>query len=287
MAKRNPFGARTPGAPGDLAPSWGGRGIRGPKRTEGEGLAAVRGSRQAVQVGSPPVAPSIMDLPPERPPELGWPGHARVRLRTWWPAKMIGTTLVMTAFFAAYFWLLDHPVFPVTVMPLIAIDRLIAFRPEALPLYLSLWIYVSLAPALLIDRRELLSYALAAVGLSMIGLGIFFFRPTAVPRLEADWSQYPAVAFLQSVDASGNACPSLHVAFAVFTAVWLARVLRQMGAGPLAGAINWLWCLGIVYSTVAIRQHVALDVFAGVALGAVVAAAHLRWLRVFPGLPPI
>jgi membrane-associated phospholipid phosphatase len=70
------------------------------------------------------------------------------------------------------------------------------------------------------------------------------------------------------------------VAFAVFTAFWLGRLLRQMDAGKTAGALNGLWCLGIIYSTVAIRQHVVLDVFAGAGLGAVVAGLNLRWLRI-------
>ena len=90
---------------------------------------------------------------------------------------------------------------------------------------------------------------------------------------------HPAFGFLKSVDASGNACPSLHVAFAVFTAIWLNRLLRQMGAGKVVRAFNWLWCLGILYSTVAIRQHVVLDVLAGAGLGAVVAAVHLRFMK--------
>jgi membrane-associated phospholipid phosphatase len=192
---------------------------------------------------------------------------------------MIGITLVMTLFFIAYFWVLKHPLFPVATMPHTAVDRLIAFQPEALPLYLSLWFYVSLAPALLIELREIVSYALAAVGLSVIGLGIFLFWPTNVLWSDTDWSQHPAFAFLQSVDASGNVCPSLHVAFAVFTAVWLNRLLRQMRAGKIVCAFNWLWCLGILYSTVAIRQHVVLDVLAGAGLGAFVAVVHLRWLH--------
>jgi membrane-associated phospholipid phosphatase len=93
-----------------------------------------------------------------------------------------------------------------------------------------------------------------------------------------DWSQHPAFAFLKTIDASGNACPSLHVAFAVFTAIWFRHLLREMGAGRFVRALNWLWCLGILYSTMAIRQHVALDVLAGAALGAIVAALHLRIL---------
>ncbi len=198
---------------------------------------------------------------------------------TWWPAKMIGTALGMTVFFVAYFWVLNHPVAPVTTMPLTAVDRLIGFWPGALPLYLSLWFYVSLAPALLTDRRELVSYGLAWVALSGIGLGIFLFWPTIVPRPDVDWSLHPSIAFLKSVDLSGNACPSLHVAFAVFSAVWFERLLRQMGAGRLVRAGSWLWCLGILYSTIATRQHVALDVLAGTGLGAIVATLHLRYLR--------
>jgi membrane-associated phospholipid phosphatase len=226
-----------------------------------------------------------MDLPPKRPPHVGWFRQIGVRVLTWWPAKVIGTTVGMAAFFVVYFQLLRHPLHPVTLVPLTAVDRLVGFWPGALPLYFSLWFYVSLAPALLIDRRELVSYGLAAIGLSVIGLGIFFFWPTAVPRPEVDWSQHPAFAFLKTVDAAGNACPSLHVAFAVFTAVWFARLLRQMGAGQPVRALNWLWCLGILYSTIASRQHVSLDVLAGAVLGAGVAVVHLQLLRAFPETP--
>ena len=41
------------------------------------------------------------------------------------------------------------------VMPVIWLDRLIGFQPQALPIYLSMWVYVSLPPALLSTRREL------------------------------------------------------------------------------------------------------------------------------------
>jgi len=201
------------------------------------------------------------------------------RLCAWWPAKLIGISLGMSVFFAVYFWVLRHPLYPVTVMPLTAIDRWIGFQPAALPLYLSLWLYVTLAPALLTGRRELISCGLAWTALSAIGLGIFLFWPTIVPRPEIDWSLHPSMTFLKSVDASGNACPSLHVAFAVFTAFALGRILKQLGAGPGVRAGNWLWCLAILYSTVATLQHVFLDVVAGAALGAVVAASHRHWMH--------
>ncbi len=213
-----------------------------------------------------------MDSQQLPPPRTRWLRQLGSRLRTRWVAKCLGTTLGMTAFFVVYFWLLHHPFFPITIMPVTAVDRWIAFAPNALGLYVSLWIYVSLAPALLTERRELISYLLATTVLSVIGLGIFLFWPTAVQ----DWPPQPFFGMLKKVDASGNACPSLHVAFAVFTACWFHRLLGEMRAGGIARVLNWLWCLGILYSTIATRQHVALDVLAGAALGAVVAAVHLR-----------
>jgi membrane-associated phospholipid phosphatase len=216
------------------------------------------------------------DLPS---PHASWLRQIGPRMYTRWPAKFIGTTLGMTAFFVVYFWLLHHPFFPITIMPLTAVDRWIPFWPGALVLYVSLWFYVSLAPALLTDRRELISYLLATALLSVIGLGIFLVWPTAVPVASPDWSRNPFFFMLQKVDASGNACPSLHVAFAVFTACWFQRLLREMQAGRVARALNWLWCLGILYSTIATRQHVAIDVLAGAILGAAVAVVHLRLVR--------
>ena len=117
------------------------------------------------------------------------------------------------------------------------------------------------------------------LGLSVTGLGIFLLWPTAVPPPGVTWTDDSLFAFLKATDASGNACPSLHVAFAVFTAFVLGGVLRQLAAGRAAQALNWLWCAGILYSTLATRQHVALDVLAGTVLGATVALAHRRGAR--------
>jgi len=184
--------------------------------------------------------------------------------------------LFIGLFFAAYFYLLKVPAYPTTVMPVILLDHLIGFQPLALPLYISLWVYVSLPPLLLATRRELYGYGLAMAGTCLAGLIVFHFWPTAVPAAEIDWTQYPGVDFLKNMDASGNACPSLHVATAVFSGIWLHHLLRRFGAPRWILSVNWLWCIGIVYSTLATRQHVAVDVLAGLLLGALVANLSLR-----------
>jgi len=73
--------------------------------------------------------------------------------------------------------------------------------------------------------------------------------------------------FLKNLDASGNACPSLHVATAVFSGMWLHRLLLRFGAPLWMLVVNGGWCAGIVYSTLAIRQHVIVDVLAGLGAG--------------------
>lgn len=219
-----------------------------------------------------------MDTPSPYAPDASWRRQLPARVAALWWVKMVSNMAGMAAFFVAYFSVLHHPQFPVTVMPLTWVDHWVAFEPAAMPLYVSLWVYVSLPLALLKDRRELASYGLATLALSGIGLGIFLGYPSAVPAFGVDWAQYPSVAFLKTVDVGGNACPSLHVAFAVFSAVWLERLLREMNVGVPVRVLNWAWCFGIVYSTLATRQHVSLDVLAGAALGFAVVALHLLGL---------
>ena len=190
--------------------------------------------------------------------------------------KSIGTPLFIGLFFGAYFYLLNEPAYPPTVMPITVLDRLIGFQPLALPLYLSLWVYVSLPPALLATRRELYGYGLAMAGTCLAGLMVFYLWPTAVPAADIDWARYPDVAFLKSMDASGNAFPSLHVATAVFSGIWLHHLLRRFGVPLWMFILNWAWCIGIVYSAVATRQHVAVDVLAGLVLGVLAAWLSLR-----------
>lgn len=197
------------------------------------------------------------------------------RVRTLWIVKMTGTTLGISVFMMSYFWVLRNPSSEVTLMPLTALDRAIGFHPWALPIYLSLWVYISLGPAILRTGRELAGYGLATFAVGLIGLGIFIVWPTAVAPLAIDWTEYPSMTYLKQLDLAGNACPSLHVAFAVFTAIWLQRLLREIKAGPALLTLNWLWCLGILYSTVATLQHVVLDVLAGALLGGLVAAVHV------------
>jgi membrane-associated phospholipid phosphatase len=204
-----------------------------------------------------------------------WQRAAAVARSDVW-LKAIGTTAFISTFFVAYFYVLRHPAYTPTVMPVIWLDRAIGFQPLALPLYLSLWLYVSLLPAFIARRTELYRYGASMALMCVLGLSIFYFWPTGAPTPDIDWSRYPDMDFLKNIDASGNACPSLHVATAFFTGFWFQHVLRRFGGPWWILVFNWTWCAAIVYSTLAIRQHVAVDAAAGLVLGGVAAWLSLR-----------
>ncbi len=196
--------------------------------------------------------------------------------------KAVGITAFITVFFVAYFRLLNFPAHPVTVVPRTPLDDLIPFMPWLLAVYVSLWVYVSLPPVLQPDKKSLYAFGWEAGGVALAGLGIFYFWPTTLEAPAIAWEEHPGFEFLKTIDASGNACPSLHVAFAVFTAMRLNDTLREVGARPGLRAANWLWGAAIACSTLAIKQHVVIDVLAGALLGVV--GGRIHWARRPPPL---
>jgi len=205
----------------------------------------------------------------------------RVRSLLW--LKSIGVPAFMTLFFWGYLYILKHAYFPVATMPLTAIDRLIPYQVSGWLLYVSLWAYVQLPLSLIDNRRELFLYGWVATGISLIGFACFILWPTAVPAISDDVAG-SLFSGIRSIDTTGNSCPSLHVAFSVFTALWLERFLRKSMPSTTLRLLNALWCLGIVYSTLATKQHVALDACAGAVLGFASALVQARFEK-YQGLP--
>ncbi|VTU32323.1 PAP2 superfamily protein [Variovorax sp. SRS16] len=206
-----------------------------------------------------------------------WTAEIWLRIRRHFALKLIGTTVFTWLFFIAYFQLLRHPVHAVTVMPLTALDHLIPFQPQLLFAYFSLWVYIGIAPGLQLTFQELVVYGLWVGALCLTGLGLFYVWPTQIPPLDLDASGFPGFAMLQGVDAAGNACPSMHVAAAIFTALRIEQVLREARTPAVLRLLNAAWFVAIAYSTLAVKQHVVLDAAAGALLGLAFALASLRW----------
>ena len=196
-----------------------------------------------------------------------WYARGVRRLMHLWFFKAPGTAAFMGIFFYSYFAVLHAPIGDVTLMPLTQVDDWIAFWPPAFYFYASLWVYTSLVPALQPSLVRLVAYGCGIGSLCLSGLVIFSLFPTAVPYEFSSWFTDPSLSLLRSLDQAGNACPSLHVATAIFTAMAMHRLLGELRAPPWVQRASWLWCALIVYSTMAIMQHVLWEVLAGMVLG--------------------
>ena len=96
---------------------------------------------------------------------------------------------------------------------------------------------------------------------------IFLLWPTAISRPVADDSQGMIFRAMVAVDGLNNACPSLHAAFAVFCGFCNHRSLQDLGTPRWMRTASWCWCAGILYATLATKQHVVVDLIGGVLFG--------------------
>lgn len=210
--------------------------------------------------------------------DSSWHHQLTTRLRAHWQYKLVAGSLLAIGFNVVYFLFLYYPIFPVTEMPVTSIDNMIGFWSTSLLIYTTLWIYIALSAWLLTDRQELVGFIKALTGLSMAGLAFFFFWPTSVPRPIIDLEEFPSFKYLVAIDEPRNVFPSLHAAFSIFSVVSIDRTLRQWSARTLLRVLSWCWCIAIIYSALATKQHLAVDLFAGGALGAAWAWFYQRSL---------
>jgi membrane-associated phospholipid phosphatase len=181
--------------------------------------------------------------------------------------RKLAMALGLNAFALLPYYLLQHyPSFPVTVMPLTALDEWIPFNDGAVWLYLSVFLLMPIAPMQMTGRDQLRRHTIGIIGMSLLADLVFFLWPTAVlrPNIETTTTAYQHLTQLVS---SNNACPSLHAAVAVFSALCYEQIARHMRAPQLWRAGLWIWALGVVYATLATKEHVGLDAVSGGLLG--------------------
>lgn len=203
----------------------------------------------------------------------------RILAKVLW--KAIGSTVAITVFFVFYFYLMENPVFPVRTMPVFSWDVQMPVVEWTTWIYFSLWVYICMPSSLMHSLPALGQYLLGAFILALMGLSVFFFYPTAVPHWDIDWSLYPTLEFLKTKDYSGNACPSMHVAYSVWSALWMSLMLRELSLPKFWSWLNWIWAIAIVLSTMTTKQHVFIDVIWGTIFGVVAYYVNQVFVRRF------
>lgn len=172
-----------------------------------------------------------------------------------------------------------HPLLAVTYCSENWVDREIPFTPMAAWPYLSLWLYIALGGMMLVRKRDCWRCCWIMVAMGLIGNFVFLIHPTAVPaRPEVSIQPY---VFVLANDGTGNACPSLHVAYTVVAAIMIQDWLSCFRGRTFLRGIAWTWGVVIILSTMAIRQHLAIDVAWGIVLGI---GGGIAWRKDLPGL---
>ena len=139
------------------------------------------------------------------------------------------------------------------------LDEQIPFLPWTVWFYTSQY-FVLPTSFILVQKKENYSHMyysmLAAIITSCM---VFFFYPTVIQRPEElDSGVVDTVRWLlYKVDAPTNCFPSLHVAFACLSSLYVMREHR------LLGALSWVWSILIIISTMTLKQHYVIDVMGG------------------------
>ncbi len=176
--------------------------------------------------------------------------------------------LLTIVFCTPYFYIGWHPIRPPATLPLTFLDRVIPFDPQWSYMYESLYLLIPLAPFLAATRRQLNGYISAFLLLTLLGLSICLFFPVRSPRAESGPSANFLYTIIATYDPPTNAFPSMHMALATQSLLFGAHLLRQTKAPRrlLWLSLGTLWLALIAYATLAIRQHYAFDLPAGIAL---------------------
>ncbi|TAL38458.1 MAG: inositol phosphorylceramide synthase [Alphaproteobacteria bacterium] len=182
------------------------------------------------------------------------------------PAMMTGGYLLFCLLYLGaplLAWQTPHAV------PILWLDDMIPFLPWSVWAYLSqfglLFCAIWHAP----DNATRTQAFYAMLLASAIAAAVFIIFPTELPRMAVEG---PAWRLLYTFDVPGNCFPSLHAALAAIAAAALVR------AGGLWAAVAPLWAAMIIFSALATKQHVVLDIAGGLvlALACQILVRHLK-----------
>lgn len=149
------------------------------------------------------------------------------------------------------------------VLPETALDRLIPFDPAGIWLYLSFFVLVPLA-FLTTEAERVRNLARSMQLCALLSAIVFVLWPTTLiyPSIPAGAASASVLNGLIASDSAQNCFPSLHGALTLLCVVALCSRRR-----PMPSVLAVLWGLGIGWSVIQTRRHLAIDLGAGILLG--------------------
>lgn len=152
------------------------------------------------------------------------------------------------------------------------LDLLVPFDPSAIWLYLSFFLFVPVA-YLCAPPERVKPLARAMQYSAVLAAIVFVAWPTTLvyPLVPHGATGAGALRALSDFDSSRNCMPSLHGALTLLCMVAIAQRKR-----PWRTALMFAWGIAVMWSVVAARRHLAVDLGAGLLLGALCAGLVAR-----------
>ena len=194
---------------------------------------------------------------------IGW-----MRITSHAGLKTAMSIVLPILFCAGYFGLQRVSIFSPWTLPLSWLDRSIGFQPDWVYVYQSVYLFMPIAPWLAIRREDLMRYIHGFFLLSVISFTVFIFFPVEAPRPNVPPAE-GMYAFLVRYEGKLNAFPSLHAGLMMYTALFGGAVLKGALSPGYRRAVTLgavIWGVGILYATLATKQHYAVDLPAGIVL---------------------
>lgn len=179
---------------------------------------------------------------------------------------------------APYAILQQVAIIPVYWMPESVFDRAVPVSFSAIYVYLSFYVLLGTV-GLTLEKRVFIRFLYTVGWAALVAHMIFLFFPNGASRDAIDMESAPwHYRLLASSDAPRNAFPSLHATLSIIAALAVqasGMVSVSKSVRVCLKVMTWLWVIAIFWSTIALRQHVSLDLIAGV----VIALMVWRWMK--------
>jgi membrane-associated phospholipid phosphatase len=167
---------------------------------------------------------------------------------------------------------------PYSLLQQVAIREILWVKPSSFDLAIpvnfhSLWFYLSFYGLLTwigigVDERNFQRYIRSICWTALLSHLVFLFIPNGVTREAIDADSAPLIyQWLILADEPRNAFPSLHASLSVLAGL---AAIASPAFRPIQRIAAWIWITGILWSTIALRQHYAVDLISGGGLAAII-----------------
>jgi hypothetical protein len=201
----------------------------------------------------------------------------RHRLGALVPLK-VGLTVGLTALFAVGWLAIPRwRAGAAHTLPVTALEAGIPFVEEFAYVYLSIVLFMPLAPYLTVSRPALLRHGAGFAGLTLGAFVCFVLYPVRTPEPAGAGST--ALFSLLVLDGRLNNLPSLHAGYTVYSLLYWREVLPEIqepGARRATALVLSAWAGLILASVLLTKQHYLVDVVAGSLAGALAYALAFR-----------